>query len=311
MNPRLTVITSCFNGARFLPDAIESVLAQTMPDFEFLIINDGSTDDTAEILERYRQQDSRITVITQENRGIARSLNRAITEAKTELIAHIDADDRALPNWLERQLTFLEQHRENSVVSSHSFIINADGKRLGKGGNPVDVKRGLADRNPKLFLEIIHSTVLMRKSKLMEVGCYREGLSPYEDRDLWGRLATSGQLLACNPERLIEGRIHFSSVTMKKRSESTIWANRSIDVNILRRLDGLPELTPEETKIWFESRPLNQRIRTWQKATYGRYFMLAARHYAERRWLHFAGAMTIATAIRPIYVPIRAIKKAF
>lgn len=311
MPPRLTVITATFNGARFLPETIESVLTQTVSDFDFIIIDDGSSDETPSILERYRKQDARITILTQENRGIPSSLNRAIMAAKTELIAHIDADDRALPDWLEKQLAFLMLHPENSVVSSYAYLINADGNRIGKSQNSIDVKRGVAEKNPQLFLDIIHSTVLMRKSKLLEAGGYREGQTYLEDRDLWGRLITAGQSIQCNPEMLVEYRVHSASLTVKKHSQSDIWLGRSINLNIIRRLNGERELTPEETQAWFASLPLVERIKESQRFVAGRYFRTAARHYAEKRWLRCAYSLGVATAIRPIYVLSRVRKKVF
>jgi glycosyltransferase involved in cell wall biosynthesis len=311
MEPELSVITAVYNGARFLPDAIDSVLAQTVSNFEFIIVDDGSTDETPDILERYRKQDSRIIILSQPNRGIPSSLNRAIAAARTDLLAHIDADDRALPFWLERQLQFLAQYPENSVVSSYAYLINSEGARIGKSQNVIDVEQGLREMNPQLFLDIVHSTVLMRKSKLLEVGGYREGQTYLEDRDLWGRLITAGQSIRCNPELLVDYRVHSGSVTVKKRSESQVMLGRSINLNVVRRLRGERELSPQEAAEWFASRPFFERLKENRRVISGRYFRTAARHYAEKRWLQCAWALGAATAIRPLYVLQRAARKAF
>lgn len=96
---KVTVLMSVYNGERFLREAIESILAQTMPEFEFIIINDGSTDATPKILASYDAP--RLVIIHQKNAGLAASLNRGLQIAKTELVARMDADDIALPNRLE------------------------------------------------------------------------------------------------------------------------------------------------------------------------------------------------------------------
>lgn len=309
MQPEISVLMSVYNGARFLPDAIESVLAQTMSYFQFIIVDDGSTDLTPEILRKYQEKDQRIVVLSQPNCGIPASLNRAITTANTELLAHLDADDKALPFWLEKQMEFLGQYPDNSVVCSYAYLIDADGKRIGKSRNPIDVKRGIAEMNPELFLDVIHSTVLMRKSKLLEVGGYRKGQRYLEDRDLWGRLVTAGQSIRCNPEMLVEYRVHSASITVKKRDPMEVMLGRSISVNVVRRLRGENELNPEETADWLASRPFYERLKQSRKVASGRYFREAARHYAEKRWFRLVVALGIASAIRPLYALRRAGKK--
>jgi len=309
MQARVSVFMSVYNGARFLPEAVDSVLAQTMSDFQFIVVDDGSTDSTPEILRKYQEKDERIVVLSQPNRGIPASLNRAIATAETELLAHLDADDRALPFWLEKQMEFLQQYPDNTVVCSYAYLIDAEGKRIGKSKNPVDVKRGIAELNPELFLDVIHSTVLMRKNRLLEVGAYREGQRYLEDRDLWGRLVTAGQSIRCNPEMLVEYRVHSASVTVKKRDPMEVMLGRSISLNVVRRLRGETELSPEEAAQWFASRPFHERLKQARKVTSGRYFREAARHYAERRWFRLAIALGIATAIRPLYALQRAGRK--
>tara|TARA_Y100000758_G_C15715118_1_gene298713 strand:+ start:62 stop:490 length:429 start_codon:yes stop_codon:yes gene_type:complete len=106
--PRVSVVTSVYNGEAYVEECIDSILNQTFQDFEYIILNNGSTDRTAEILNHYT--DSRIHIIHQENLGISRSLNKGINLSKSELIARLDADDYALPQRLEKQIAFMEQH---------------------------------------------------------------------------------------------------------------------------------------------------------------------------------------------------------
>jgi len=305
----LSVVMAVYNGEQFLEQCMDSVLAQSLTDFEFVIVNDGSRDRSYEILQEYRNRDSRIVLVSQENSGIAASLNRAISLASGELIAHIDQDDLALPTWLEKQVAFLASHPECSVVSSYAYFVNAAGARIGTSRNPIDVEKGIAELNPDLFLDVIHSTVLMRKKDIVEVEGYRRGLLGVEDRDLWGRLVTSGKMIRCNPEPLVSYRLHGESTTVKKLSASDANVRRGINVNIVRRLRGEPELNGEQLAEWFESRPFWEKLNESRRRSCGRYFRSASRHYADRRWLKLFYTLAIATALRPIYVLRRAVEK--
>jgi len=304
---QVSVIMAVYNGERFLEETIESVLGQTFTDFEFVIVNDGSIDHSAEILDRYKRQDSRIVIVSQANCGIADSLNRAISISRSELLAHIDADDRALPSWLERQLDFLARHPDCSVVSSYAHLINSAGRRIGKSQNVVDVDKGRAEMNPNHFLDIVHSTVLMRKSDVLVTGGYRKGFLGVEDRDLWGRIVTAGMMIRCNSELLVEYRLHSGSITVSKLKKSE--ERRGINVNVVRRMRGEREFSPSETEEWFRSRPFAEKFTDQRRVFSGRYFRSASRHYADRRWLKFLWTFGVATAIRPVYVLRRAVSK--
>ena len=114
--PRVSVVTSVYNGEAYVEECIDSILNQTFQDFEYIILNNGSTDRTLEILNRHT--DPRLHIIHQDNLGISRSLNKGISLSKSELIVRLDADDYSLPNRLEKQVTFMEQHPEISFCGS-------------------------------------------------------------------------------------------------------------------------------------------------------------------------------------------------
>src|SRR5580700_7500503 len=129
---KITVLMPAYNAARFLPAAIASVLEQTYDDFEFIIVDDGSTDETPLILRSFANQDSRIKIITHPNMGMGRSLNEAMQEAKGNWIARIDADDVMMPQRLERQIVFLQENPHLAVASSLVYYINEKGRTIGK-----------------------------------------------------------------------------------------------------------------------------------------------------------------------------------
>jgi glycosyltransferase involved in cell wall biosynthesis len=126
-NPKVTVLIAVYNGERFLREALDSVLAQTFTDFELLVVNDGSTDETVTILESY--SDQRIRVITnRRNIRVVGSLRRGLNYARGEYIARIDAEDIALPERLEKQVRYLDFHPEVGMVSSRCLAIDEDGR---------------------------------------------------------------------------------------------------------------------------------------------------------------------------------------
>jgi len=307
--PQISVIMSVYNGERFLAEAMDSILRQSFTNFELIIVDDGSTDGTSKILSEYAQQDTRVVVMHHANRGVPASANRAIAASRAQLIARMDSDDRMLPDRLERQLAFLGEHPEASVVCGYGYMIDASGRRIGRSQMPVNVIRGRDELNPKEFLEIIQSTVLMRKSDFFDVGAYREDITYAEDRELWGRLVTSGKMICCQPEFLVESRLHGSSMT-------TLTALRNrylcawIDDNVVRRLKGLSELSKEEFQVQQDQKPWFERMQAWRRFKALFHYKNATRFWAERQLLSFAKSITISILFQPYQITSRILKKA-
>jgi glycosyltransferase involved in cell wall biosynthesis len=295
----ISVVMAVYNGEHFLPEAIDSVLSQTYKDFEFVIVDDGSRDASPDILARYAASDSRISIIRQENRGLPASLNRAIGCCRFDLIARMDSDDRMLPERLERQLNFIRQNPEIALACSYSYLINAQGKRIGKSENKVDVEAGRKALDPRRFVDIVHPTVLMRKQDVLGVGGYRENIRYAEDRDLWGRLVTAGKMLKCQTELLMEYRLHTGAMTMRQvfGNEMTV---RAIDLNIVRRLQGQRDLTLEEVEAQYKAKPLLQRFNERRRFSAMRLYKNATRFYAERKLPQFALLLTMAISFAPV-----------
>ena len=126
--PKVTVFMTVYNGEKFLDECIKSILNQTLQDFEFIIVNDGSTDGSQGILNKYAGKDSRIKIIqNRQNFGVPKSLNKAIRAAKGEYLARMDADDIALPQRLEKQVDFLEKHREFFLIGCGAVYLDEKG----------------------------------------------------------------------------------------------------------------------------------------------------------------------------------------
>lgn len=177
---------SVYNGQSFLKEAIESVLDQTFEDFEFIIVNDGSSDGSGEVLDEWASRDSRIQVVHQENRGIPCSLNRGWRMARGAYIARMDADDISLPKRFEKQVDFLEENPTVGVVGTNVEVIDADGERLQLPSTPTDP--GLIAWRMLFTCPVWHPSVMMRKHVLRRVGGYGATILRSHDYDLWTRL---------------------------------------------------------------------------------------------------------------------------
>lgn len=216
--PTVSVVMSVFNGERFLSESVESILAQTFADFEFLIINDGSTDKTTEILSSYTKLDSRVRVFAQQNRGRAESLNAGIELAAGRYIARIDADDVAMANRLQEQVDFLKRHPNVGLLGGACELINDSGQVLQQTRCLLDdsaIQSELLVGNP-----IWHPAVVMRKEVVVASGGYRKALLDADDYDLWLRMAERSQL-ANLPQIVLQYRIHSAQVSIQNMVHQT------------------------------------------------------------------------------------------
>lgn len=304
----ISVAMPLYNAERFVVDTIESVLCQSFDNFELIAVDDGSTDSSLDIVSDYARRDPRVVVLRQNHGGLARALNAGVQRARYNLIARIDSDDRMLPNRLERQLQFIEQHPGLVVACSNCYFIDAVGKRIGQSTCTVDVEKGTRERRPGLFLELAHPTVLMRKDVFLKMGGYCEDLLYAEDRHLWGRIATSGNSILCQNEFLTEFRLHGGSMTMSQaelQREVCGW----IDLNIVRRLNGEPELSLEEFRLWNESKPFVRKVRERLDFTALHSFKKASRYYGEGHYLQCALSLAAAVSLNPGRMVSRVLSK--
>lgn len=200
----LTVLLPVFNGAPYIAEALESILSQEFTNFELLVIDDGSTDDTLAILQPFAARDARVRVVSRENRGLIATLNQGLALSNTDLIVRMDADDVALPNRLERQATFMKAHPDVAVCGTGLvFYETGEEKRLPE---KHDALQALTLFNTPVF----HPTVIMRKSSVLAVGGYSCNAPCAEDYDLWERMLHAGSRFANLGEVLLRYRLHPS-----------------------------------------------------------------------------------------------------
>ncbi|MBU2540164.1 glycosyltransferase [Patescibacteria group bacterium] len=217
INPKVSVIMAVFNGQQYVGEAIKNILEQTFKNFEFIIVNDGSTDKTEEILTNWEKKDSRIKIISNpSNIGLTKSLNKAIDVVQGKYIARQDADDISLPQRLEKQVVFLEDHLEIKVLGTFGYAINQEGKILREETLPVshqDIKNVLIRRNP-----FIHTSVMIRKEIINKVGKYNEDFKVIQDYELWFRIlkVAKGENL---PLFLVKKKYQPEMISSKRNKE--------------------------------------------------------------------------------------------
>ncbi len=265
-SPAISVAMSVYNGGEFLAEAIESVLGQSFGDFEFLILDDGSSDSSPAMIERYALRDARIVPIIRENRGLIASLNQLVETARAPILARMDADDICEPQRFIRQHAFLMDNPDHGLVGSWSLDIDETGQPCVTAGvnHPVtydEVLSVIEERSP-----ICHPSAMMRRDVLVAAGGYHRAFRHCEDYDLWLRLASRTRM-ANVPERLLRYR----------RTEGQISNRFSIDqhygaaVAVLayrERMAGRPDptehiesLPPIEGLDALFGRPVSREIR--------------------------------------------------
>jgi glycosyltransferase involved in cell wall biosynthesis len=239
----LTVLLPGYNTAAYLAEAVRSVLAQTFREFDLLVIDDGSTDDTLAVAQELARSDARIRVLTQPNAGIAHTMNRGIDLARGEWVACMHGDDVMLPHRLERQVAFLSENPDLDVASALVYLVDGRGRRIGAQRSPFTA-RGAAAEYVRRSRPIVfnHPCAIFRKSAVQGVGGYRQAFWPAEDMDLWTRMAERGHGILVQPEYLLHYRIHGASASISRARlmvRRTAWIERCMAC----RRTGEPEPT--------------------------------------------------------------------
>jgi glycosyltransferase involved in cell wall biosynthesis len=209
--PKVSVAMSVYNGAEYLRAAIDSVLTQTLADFEFVIVDDGSTDGSAEIIRSYT--DSRIVLLQQSNQGVATALNHALQFAHGEYVARQDADDISLPERFVKQVEFLGSHPQVAVVGTAATLIDRTGRPFSTFMPFVRHER-LVKELKRGVCPLMHGAVMLRRTALSQCGVYNPVFNWMQDVELWLRLSQHHRL-ANMREILYQFRKHDLSITHK------------------------------------------------------------------------------------------------
>lgn len=215
--PRVTVLMPVHNGMAHLREAIESVLAQTFTDFEFLIIDDASTDGSVACIESY--QDPRIRLVhNAENLGTSRTMNKGLALARAPYVARIDQDDVCLSERIEAQFAYLEQRPNITIVCSWEYTIDAQGRKIRNWRRDL---RGYGEFLGYLAVgksPIWHPSIMFRRQELIEAGGYDPAYSPAEDFEVSMRLALKGYRAAVVLQYLVMQRQHDQRQSVRREA---------------------------------------------------------------------------------------------
>jgi glycosyltransferase involved in cell wall biosynthesis len=213
--PKVSVVLPVWNGEQYLRQTLDSILGQDFPELEVVIVDDGSSDGTAQILSLY-SGDTRIRLFRQTNKGLVAALNKGLELATAEFIARIDADDLMIPSRLTAQFSYLRENPDVLAVGSFIELIDGKGRKIGLRAFPAGKVK--VTETMRRYCTLAHPAVMARKSALLAAGGYRECFRHAEDYDLWLRLIEMGPVDNI-PEPLTKYRIHEKSVTHLHRVE--------------------------------------------------------------------------------------------
>ena len=212
--PLISVVMPVHNGRRYVADAVRSILAQTFRDFELIVIDDGSTDGSDEIVRDLASADARIRLVRQENKGVTCSLNVGVAQARGTLIARMDADDLSWPERFEKQVRFLDSRPDHVLVGSRCRLIDPDGAPICEKKDVPLSHEQIDQQLLEMRWPIVHPAVMIRGSALKQIGGYDERYRTNQDHDLFLRLAEIG-CLANLPDILLDYRQRFDSLVFK------------------------------------------------------------------------------------------------
>jgi glycosyltransferase involved in cell wall biosynthesis len=277
--PVVSVVMPVFNTERYVGAAVESVLGQSFGDFEFIIIDDGSTDASKEVLEGCARKDERIRLVRRPNTGYAVALNEALGMTRGEFVARMDSDDVSRPGRFAAQVGFLRSHPDVVVVGGQAMAMDPDGEEMYRWeGCHRDHEVIEALHLKGQGGVILHPAAMIRREALLRVGGYRVEFEPAEDVDLFLRLGEVGRL-ANVEDVVLDYRLRSRSVTYTRMVQQVRLARRAADEARVRRgMEPLGEEEGLEPEVLGEG----EIFRNWARRTYRRGNYRLARKYALR-----------------------------
>lgn len=280
--PTVSVVMTVYNTRRYLADAVRSILAQTLADFEFIVIDDGSTDGSTDLLREFERSDNRIRIISRPNTGIVKAANEGIALARGEFVARMDSDDIALPHRFEKQVEYLREHPEYVAVGSRVWLMDPYGVPFAQSEHALTHQ----EIDAQLLtcaggFAIMQPTAMIRTQALRKIGGYRGAQNVSEDHDLFVRLAEVGRV-ANIAEPLLHYRRHYKSVSHTQYEQQKETKQRILSETYQRR--GLTPPAKWDLVFW-RPPPLREQLRQWGWAALKQgKLKIARRHAANAVW---------------------------
>lgn len=300
--PKISVLMSVRNGLPYVKQTVPSILGQTHPDFEFVIVDNCSTDGTRDYLQEISRTDQRIKVFLNErDLGHSGGLNRGLEACRGDWIARIDADDVALPRRLERQLAFVEAHPEVAVASCLAYYINEKGERRGKTFHDLTTAERFREYlATNEAIGLTHPCVFMRRDVVCAIGGYREPFGGANDIDLWNRISEGGHMILVQPERLMEYRIHSAAISSGKFLDSRLkyeWVRACM----VARRSGRAEPDWETFLQGWRSVGIFKRLNRHRKTLAKMYYRLGGENFITGKKLKGGTFFIFSAALQPRY----------
>lgn len=295
----ISVVMPCYNAGKYLKPAIESILNQKFEDFELIIVDDGSKDDSLRIARQYEVKDSRVRVLEMpQNGGVSAALNHGAAHANHDWIAIMHSDDIALPERLEKQWAAIQADPEVVIWGTDGYHMNSKDKvvsrfRVGPTSKEECHKMRQAGRR----IQAIHPTVMLKKSVFEAVGGYDSRFDGCEDVDIFDRMLEHGPLVTI-PETLLKYRLHSGSLAMKTYISQAA-SIRYIVARHKHRLQG-KTLTREEFDAMERAQPRRQRFREYTGNLSAMYYRQAGIFYGEGNYIKTGAYFIIATLLKPV-----------
>jgi glycosyltransferase involved in cell wall biosynthesis len=258
--PRVSVIMNVYNGERLLEQSLRSVGLQTLKDYELLLVDDGSTDRSIEILRAYAARDPRVRLIAQQHRGVGAARDYALRAARAPLVALWDQDDLCRPDRLASEVAFLDANPDVGAVGSYGWRIGEQGRRTGTWAlGPTTREEFAVLTAGGSCVTAISSSLMFRAAVAREIGGYRGSRSFTADADLISRISDRMVVLIL-PIKLVAYRVHAASTSTRRFFEVIALSELNTE-NAARRREGRPELDPVEWAGFLRAQPLPTRLR--------------------------------------------------
>lgn len=302
-SPNVAIVIPCFNGVNFLEEAIVSCITQSYDSCRVIVIDDKSSDRTAELLSKY-ESNLLITVITnQDNKGKPASLNHVLSNLKEPYIALLDHDDVMYPNRIERQVAFMEAHPEVGATSGFIHYINSSGDIIGQGKLDLLTKEKAKDYEMRNEPFALFAPCVMLRTEIVsnEELFFRSEFWPADDIDMWNRIYEKGWQVIAQPEVLTQYRIHSNSVVTSD-FHKTRRQFEYVRACMQARRRGDPEPSREEFEAALQKRAVWQKINHWRKVQAKGMYRAAGFAYAEKKYVRMANMLAVAGMLEPVYV---------
>lgn len=300
----ISVVMPAYNAENYIVESIDSILNQTFSDFEFIIVNDGSTDNTGEITQQYAAQDKRIRILHTKHVGVGMARNAGVEMARYDWIATMDADDVALPTRLEKSMRAARQHPEIVLCGGHIQNIDINGKILGRKFSTINSPSTKAQfhalRQQGKVIRAPHVTTFFKKDIFIKAGGYQAKFDGVEDMDLIDRMSDHGIVLV-SPDVYVQCHIHTNSVCYQQYIKQ-VMLSEYITSRRQRLVKGDTAMPDVETFLAAFKRTRIRYLNLYRIALGAHYHRKATYYYGDKRYGYLLVNLLASFVLTPHFI---------